>query len=76
MTNPYTEHATMTTLYEREVEKNKGLTLALKVTWFCVGVAIVGYAMLIVVGIKMDPVVRVGCPQFQEITLPVSTPTK
>jgi len=67
-------HTTLTDQLAIAQEESHDYLLALKVTWFCVGVAIVGYAMLIIVGFKFDPVVRVGCPQYQEIPLPIITP--
>lgn len=70
------EHPTLTDQLAIAQEEAHDYLLALKVTWFCIGIAIVGYTMLILLGFKLDPVVRLGCPQYQEIPLPVPTPTQ
>ena len=74
--NLYTEHATMTTLYEREVEKNRKLRIIAWVLGMIILIAIVFNVLLFGLALRADRFFYSECVSYPKLPLPVPTPTK
>jgi len=73
--NLYTEHATMTTLYEREVEKNRKLRIIAWVLGMIILIAIVFNVLLFGLALRADRFFYSECVSYPKLPLPVPTPT-
>lgn len=71
MTNLYTEHATMTTLFEREVEKNKGLTIQRNLFGFAWLLLLCAWLIMFAIGFRSDGFFRSECVVYPKLPIPV-----
>lgn len=76
MTNLYAEHANMTTLYEREVEKNKGLTIQRNLLRFAWLLLLCTWLIMFAIGFRSDRFFYSECVVYPKLPIPVPTPTK
>lgn len=77
-TNIYTEHANITTLYDREVEKNRILLISVKVLGFAWIILLGSWLILLALGFRSDGFFRSEsvCPAPNyNLCLPQPVPT-
>jgi len=76
MTNPYTEHATMTTKFDNEVERNRTLMIIIKVLVLIVLIQFFSFVFKIGLAIRSDRFFRSECVVYPKLPIPVPTPSK
>lgn len=74
MTNPYTEHATMTTKYDNEVEKNKSLTMQRNVLGYAWLFMFGAWLIMFAIGFRSDRFFYSECVSYPK--LPIIKPTQ
>ena len=74
--NIYTEHANITTLYDREVEKNKSLTIQRNILGFAWLIMTCSWLLMFAIGFRADRFFYSECVNYPKLPIPVPTPSK